>query len=87
MLSRKLIDAIKKKPWSLSDDVQFVHGHGLMSHSAQKENKSLCWRWRLNKFAKEFNAAKLSVRVLQSQYGAYGYINSLRKSNVACDCL
>lgn len=87
MLSRKLIDAIKKKLWPLSDDAQFVPGHGPTSNSAQNVNKSVCWRWRLNKFAKEFKAAKLSVRVLQSQYGAYGYINSLRKSNVACDCL
>ena len=36
---------------------------------------------------KEFKAAKLEIRVLRNQYGAYGYINSLRKSNVACDCL
>lgn len=28
MLSRKLIDAIKKKLWPLSDDGQFVPGHG-----------------------------------------------------------
>jgi hypothetical protein len=27
MLGRKLIDAIKKKPWLLSDDAQFVPGH------------------------------------------------------------
>ena len=39
----------------------------------------------LNKQAKEFKATKLEIRVLQSQCGVYGYINSLRKSNVAYD--
>jgi hypothetical protein len=34
MLSRKLIDAIKKKPWLPSDDVQFVPGHCSKSNTA-----------------------------------------------------
>lgn len=41
MLSRKLINAIKKKPWPLSDDVQFVTAHGPMSNSAQNAKQTL----------------------------------------------